>query len=113
MAEVPDRLVVGVGETCTVRLAGYAGAGYRWRACTDTGAGVVQVSVVADEKPVRGTTSRAELLTVRGEAPGDAVVEVMLQRSWEPDPVEKHAIHVTVTAGAGHQVVDEDARSVR
>ena len=113
MAEIPDRLVVGVGETRTVRLAGYAGAGFRWRACTEPVAGVVQVSVVVGEEPVRGMTSRCELLTVRGQAPGDAVVEVILQRSWEPDPVEKYAMHVTVTAGAGQQVADEDARSVR
>jgi hypothetical protein len=113
MADVPDRLVVGVGETRTVRLAGYAGAGYRWHVCTAPVAGVVQVSVVVGEEPVRGLTSRSEQLTVRGQAPGDAVVEVMLQRSWEPDPVEKYAMHVTVTGGAGEQVADEDARSVR
>jgi predicted secreted protein len=113
MVEIPDRLVVRVGETRTVRLAGYAGAGYRWRACIQPAAGVAQVSVVESEEPVRGTASSDELLRVRGEAPGEAVVEVVLQRSWEPNPVEKHAMHITVTAGAGNQQVDEHARSVR
>jgi Chagasin family peptidase inhibitor I42 len=113
MAEVPERLVVNVGETRTVRLAGYAGGGYRWSACIEPAAGVAQVSVVGSEEPVRGTASNDELLRVRGAAPGEALVEVVLQRSWEPNPVEKHAMHITVTAGAGHQQVDEDARSVR
>jgi hypothetical protein len=112
LGEVPDRLVVRVGETRTVRLAGYAGAGYRWHACVEPAAGVAQVSVVVSEDPMRGTASNDELLTVRGEAPGEAQVAVFLQRSWERNPVEKHAMHVTVTTGAGQQEIDEDARSV-
>jgi hypothetical protein len=94
MVELPDRVVVAVGETITFVLGAAWRGGYRWSASADR-SGIATVEVGLDDgSPAPGAAP--EELVVRGVSPGDVVVDVRLARSWEHDAADEHRIHVHV-----------------
>ena len=85
-----------VGEETTVRLVGHASGGYQWDTRTVPPNDAVSVSVDFTAESTSGPGYRDELVTIRGNAPGRATVNVTLARSWEPEPIERHTITVIV-----------------
>ena len=83
MGPVPPEVHLRVGETSTLPLAG-SGGGYRWRCQVSGDEECVDVAVdYAEADPGPGRW-RNEVATIRGLAPGHAVVRFARQRPWEP-----------------------------
>jgi predicted secreted protein len=94
--EWPEQLRLSVGEERVIRLVGFSSGGYRWQAQVSPSSEAVSVSVTPAADATTGPGSSDELVTLRGNAPGSATVDVTLARSWEPEPVEGHSIVVIV-----------------
>jgi predicted secreted protein len=104
MAEVPERLVVSVGEERTIRLPGLATAGYRWQASVDDGLVATVASHFDSDvaEAAAASSSRDELVTVKGKSVGQTCVRLAQRRSWEEEkaPIASHVMQVEVVAAA-------------
>jgi hypothetical protein len=105
MVELPERVVLVVGETATFPLSAAWRGGYRWTAVADP-AGVASVDVIVDE-PGSTADPAPEQLVVRGMSRGDAVIDLRLARSWEPDAADERRIHVHVRDRGSQPIAPE------
>ena len=104
---VPERVVLTVGDQCSIRLPGLASAGYEWTATVvdhqQADGPVVSADLaVVDDRPGSeraGVTSYSlpVVVTIVALESGRAVVRLTLARSWESGPpLRRHDIEVTV-----------------
>jgi predicted secreted protein len=98
--DVPGEVIVRVGEEVMLRLPSLAGAGYRWESQADGDVDAVAVSLSLAPEPAAGariTSSRDEIVTIRGRRPGKARVRLAPRRSWEPTASASGAHELDVT----------------
>ena len=91
-------LTARVGEPFSVVLEELPSSGHTW-SCRDP-PGAIQLLAVEPVGPApleTGTPSRKRFTFVATE-PGDFVVVFVLQRPWEPAPVEERRVRILVAA---------------
>lgn len=91
-------LTARVGEPFSVVLEELPSSGHTW-SCRDP-PGAIQLLAVEPVGPAPleiGTPSRKRFTFVATE-PGDFVVVFVLQRPWEPAPVEERRVRILVAA---------------
>lgn len=82
MAELPETLVLGIGQTWTSPLEA-SGGGYRWCVDVEGDDGVVQAATDYVDGDVVEGAWRGEIVTVTGAGPGTVDVHIACRRPWE------------------------------
>jgi predicted secreted protein len=104
--DLPEQVLLTVGEERRLLLPGLGSAGYVWEVEVEGPSGVVSVSS-APAEPVERPEGAAEpvvgsvdaVVAIRGEAPGMGVVRLVQRRPWEKGtpPHREAAVRVVVT----------------
>jgi len=109
---LPDTLTVRVGQTVRLPLTSALGSGNTWRAEVDGHSAQAGVEVSPAPRPeVLGglppsTSSATETLVVTGVRAGEALLRLVLGRSWQPDaPLARHRLAVRVTDAAAAETL--------
>jgi hypothetical protein len=89
--DLPDTLRLAVGQGYSVPLAAAGSAGYQWTVRVTGTAGAIQASVEAGSAPaitpgtMPAARSAPQMLAIRGQRPGRAVVHLELSRPFGAD----------------------------
>jgi hypothetical protein len=104
---LPEEVALAVGEERRFRLPGLGSAGYTWHVRVEGPEGVVTTSRAAagdpaelwdaEGRPQAGSID--EEVTIRGETPGEVIVNLAQRRPWKrDDPPRLHAtVRVSVS----------------
>lgn len=101
---VPTAIALKVGEVQSLNLPGLGTAGYVWNATVEGDTNAIAVTVGRTEPPLQPDTSiaagssRYEVVTIRGQEPGQARLYLVQRRPWEMNqpPLKDYRIEVTV-----------------
>lgn len=90
-----QRVGVQVGEAVEVALAENPTTAYRWHPVESPGLDQVDDRYDGPTQP-RGAAGTRRL-TFRAQRPGPVRLRIVLQRSWQPDPVDEFTVDLDVT----------------
>ncbi|WP_457796667.1 protease inhibitor I42 family protein [Methylocystis sp. S23] len=96
-----ETLRLSPGESARIELTENPSTGFSWRIDARASAGLDRVAI-ADEGYKAGANMPgapgAHGWLIRGAAPGQAVIQFVYQRPWEPAPIEARRVEVVVRA---------------